>query len=280
MTQKQGTHRKQSLFSLIAIFGMAFSAIGIGLTWYTLPKIQKSLLSLIDTIDQTLINTDDGLGVVIEALETSKNNLDVISSTLENLPGTIDNISNSLQSSGDLIGGELKDAIVGTKISLSSAATSAGLIDNTLKFIAAIPLLGADYRPEVPLSISLENVSESLNDIPESFLEIQSFIQDTDEGLVLLKSDTIKLSKSIQDFETVIIDAQMVIDEYNLIIGDLREQLTNFRSFISQFLLISGALVTIGFFLLGMSQFTSYRQNTLLASIEKLKDKQIEVQDK
>lgn len=279
MKQKCAAIQKRPILSIIAIIGILFSITGIGLTWYITPKIQKSLFLFIDILDQTLINTNQGLIVVKSALDSSKDNLNIITNTLDTLPDTVENISDSLTSAADLIGGDLKNTIGDTQTALSSAATSAELIDNTLKFIAAIPLLRADYRPEVPLSVSLENVSESLDGIPESFVEIQTYINDSGAGLMQLKSDATELSRSVGEFDAVIIDAQNIVVEYNQIVEDLRDQLAQLRSFSSNFLLIIGVLATFGFFLLGISQFSIFKLRNIEQLICKEAEQHLEVQD-
>jgi methyl-accepting chemotaxis protein len=256
MKQKSGRQGLGSILSLIATIGVIFSILGIAATWYIKPRIQNAIYMLVDSIDQILINTDAGLLVLDNALNGGADNLDLISATLDNLNTTIDSISVSLGSSADLIGGDLRLTIIDTQTALSSAASSAVLIDNTLRIIAALPLM-PDYRPDVPLSISLEQVSESLDDVPESFLNIEQYIRETDEGMQLLKTDITQLASDIRTYENDLLDAQSILNEYDLIIDDLREQLFNFRSFTATFLLIVSILATGGFFLLGIAQITT-----------------------
>jgi methyl-accepting chemotaxis protein len=259
MKQKPGKNGLGSLLNLIAIIGIFFSLFGIATTWYMKPRIQNSVYMLIDSIDQIMINTDAGLLVLDSALEGAADNLDIISNTLENLYSTIDNISVSLGSSADLIGGDLRLTIIDTQTALSSAASSAVLIDNTLRIIAALPLM-PDYRPDVPLSISLEQVSESMDDVPESFLNIEQYIRETEDGMHLLKTDVTKLAGDMRTYEKDLLDARAILTEYDLIIDNLREQLSNFRSYTSTFLLLASILATGGFFLLGVSQITTLQQ--------------------
>jgi methyl-accepting chemotaxis protein len=256
MKQKSGRQGLGSILALIATIGVIFSILGIAATWYIKPRIQNAIYMLVDSIDQILINTDAGLLVLDNALNGGADNLDLISATLDNLNTTIDSISVSLGSSADLIGGDLRLTIIDTQTALSSAASSAVLIDNTLRIIAALPLM-PDYRPDVPLSISLEQVSESLDDVPESFLNIEQYIRETDEGMQLLKTDITQLASDIRTYENDLLDAQSILNEYDLIIDDLREQLFNFRSFTATFLLIVSILATGGFFLLGIAQITT-----------------------
>jgi methyl-accepting chemotaxis protein len=259
MKQKPGKNALGSLLTLIAIIGIFFSLFGIATTWYMKPRIQNSVYMLIDSLDQIMINTDAGLLVLGSALEGAADNLDIISATLENLNSTVDSISISLVSSADLIGGDLRLTIIDTQTALSSAASSAVLIDNTLRIIAALPLM-PDYRPDVPLSISLEQVSESMDDIPESFLNIEQYIRETDDGMLQLKTDVTQLANDIRTYENDLIDARAILTEYDLIIDDLREQLSYFRSYTTTFLLIASILSTGGFFLLGIAQITTLQQ--------------------
>jgi methyl-accepting chemotaxis protein len=259
MKQKPGKNALGSLLTLIAIIGIFFSLFGIATTWYMKPRIQNSVFMLIDSLDQIMINTDAGLLVLGSALEGAADNLDIISATLENLNSTVDSISISLVSSADLIGGDLRLTIIDTQTALSSAASSAVLIDNTLRIIAALPLM-PDYRPDVPLSISLEQVSESMDDIPESFLNIEQYIRETDDGMLQLKTDVTQLANDIRTYENDLVDARAILTEYDLIIDDLREQLSYFRSYTATFLLIASILSTGGFFLLGIAQITTLQQ--------------------
>ena len=198
-------------------------------------------------------------------------NLEIISSTLDNLIITLDNISDSLDASADLIGGDLKrNNPRYPGVAVNSASQSAGLVDNTLRFIAAIPLLGADYRPDVPLSTSLAQVSESLTDVPEAFLEIEQFIRETEGGMDNFQSYINALSKDIQNFDDTLIKSQALLTEYERIFSDLREQFSEIRKHTSTFLLVASIIITGVFFLLGIAQINVYYQWKTLRDGEKV----------
>lgn len=249
---------------LIAGLGIIFSMLGIAITWYYRPKIQQTVFGVFDSIDQILINTNDGLVIIDNTLVVAADNLQIIMGTFDNLNTTLDTISISLESSAELIGGDLRETLLDTQTALSSAAESAGLIDNTLRFIASIPLLGADYRPEVPLSTSLQNVSESLNDVPESFLEIEGYIRETEGGIDNLQADITELSGDILNLEVALLESQIVLTEYQSIFEDLRTQLVEIREQTANFLLITSILITGGFFYLGIAQINIYNRGKTL----------------
>lgn len=266
-TEKRGLG---NILMLIAGIGIIFSMIGVAITWYYRPRIQQTVFGVFDSIDQILSNTNDGLTIIDDTLVVAAGNLEIIMGTFDNLNTTLDNISISLESSAELIGGDLRETILDTQTALSSAAKSAGLIDNTLRFIAAIPLLGADYRPEVPLGASLENVSTSLNDVPESFLEIEGFIRETEGGIEDLQDDITELSGEIQNFENALLESQVVLTEYQSIFEDLRTQLAEIRVQTANFLLVTSILVTGGFFYLGIAQINIYNRGKTLRNGERV----------
>ena len=259
MNKKPGGRGLGTLLIFIALVGVIFSISGMGITWYYRPRIQEAVFTIIDSLDQIMANTNEGLVVLDTALEGAAGNLDVISSSLENLSTTLDNISVSLESSADLIGGDLRITIIDTQTALTSAASSAGLVDNTLRFIASIPLLGADYRPEVPLSTSLGQVSESLGDVPDAFLEIEQDIRETQVGMDALQTDITLLAEDIRDYEQDLFEARQVLTQYELIFTDVREQLSDLREHTSNFLLIASILISGAFFLLGIAQINTLK---------------------
>lgn len=264
MKTKSNNRGLGRLLMFIALIGILFSVFGIATTWYYRPRIHATVFGIIDSFDQVLSNTNDGLIVIDSTLDVAAGNLEIMIGTLANLNVTIDNISVSLSSSADLIGGDLRETIIDTQTSLSSAAQSAVLVDNTLRFIASIPLLGADYRPEIPLSTSLEQVSLSMDDIPEAFLGIEQYIRETESSMDDLQTDVNQLSKDIQDFEYALIDSQVILTEYGFIFEDMRTQLLTIREQTARFLWAVSILITGGFFLLGVAQINIYHQGKTL----------------
>lgn len=245
--------RVQTLGKILIVLsslGLLFSIAGIIFSWVVKPGLQRSLLEISGSIEDTLSNTDQGLIVLDSALDNVNNNLEILVSTFENLDGTINGISTSLDSSAVLVGDDLRLTLLETQIALSSAATSAELIDKTLSIIAAIPFLGAKYQPEVPLHTSLETVAVSMDDIPKSLETMELSLSDTSEGLVLLNDNLSELSDDLAKFETDLDDAQDILVEYRRIITNTESQISDFnenlpRNLTLIILFISGTLFSL-----------------------------------
>jgi len=241
-------------FVVISGLGILFSLVGITSIWFVKPRIETSILILLNSSDSILSNTNEGLQVLDGTLDASKTNLDTIESTLTNLDETILSISSSLDSSATLVGDDLRLTVIDTQIALSSAATSAELIDNTLAILAAIPFVGADYQPDVPLHISLDQVAVSLEDIPGSLETIEESLKDTATGLNVLKSDLGDLAGNIGDFEDDLSDAQIVLLEYVRIIEGLEQRSENFQRNLPLYMILISLLLSGIVFWLGFAQ--------------------------
>jgi len=238
------------LFIIFSSIGLLFSLAGITVSWIVKPGIQRDLVSLVDSLQFTITTTGKGLNVLDNALDNVNTNLEIIGASLENLNGTFDDISSSLSSSADFIGDDLRQTIITTQIALSSASSSAEIIDDTLSIISRIPFIGANYQPEVPLHTSLNAVSEGMNDIPQSLEKIEGSLNDTSDELVLLKENLLDLSDELSNFETDLKDSQNILEDYRDIIADTEARLIRFRenlprNFTLFILFISGTLFSL-----------------------------------
>jgi methyl-accepting chemotaxis protein len=241
------------LFIILSAVGILFSIAGISVTWIMCPKMNHNLMGLLDSFADTLTTTDNGLTVLNDALQESFTNVELIEHSLKDLNTTIDDLSSSLESSGDLIGDDLRLTILDTQTALSSAADSAVLIDNTLKIIAGIPFIGANYQPDVPLHTSLEQVAGSLEDVPESLETIEQSLNNTASGLDLLQLNIIALGENITDMDEDLLSAQGVIEDYQDIITEMKQKTEDTRRHLLSYMIIAGLIVSGIFFWLGIS---------------------------
>jgi methyl-accepting chemotaxis protein len=254
---------------VLSSLGLIFSIAGIILSWVIKPGFQQSLSEISESIEDALTNTDQGLIVLDSALENVNANLEIIISTFDNLDGTLNGISSSMESSAALVGDDLRQTLIETQVALSSAATSAELIDRTLSIITAIPFLGAKYQPEVPLHTSLDSVASSMDDIPESLETMEISLSDTSKGLILLNDNLSELSNDMSKFETDLEDAQDILVEYRKIIGDTESQVRTFNKNLPRNLILVNLFITAILFSLGIAQLITLFQGIAFIEGEK-----------
>lgn len=239
------------IMMVLAAAGMIFSLVGITAIWILRPGINRNLSSALGLVETTLITTENAVEVLSGVVDKAKIDLELIQSSLDSLGTSIEGISTSLETSSALIGDDLRLTVIQTQVALSSAATSAEIIDGTLGFLASIPLLGADYQPDVPLHVSLDQVAASFNDIPDSLDSLETNLNTTSDDMKSFSSDLALLSGNLGTFNADLADSKSVLIDYDLIISNTLTKLKSFQSHLAGTsilisLILSGVLLWLG----------------------------------
>lgn len=214
---------------IAAIAGIIFSAYGLFSFWRVQNEILSQLLTSINLVDKTISTTQDGLTLVTDVVEQAKDDLDLIESMTYDISDAVGNTRPTLESTSKLFGEDLSNIVVETQNSLAAAESSAILIDDTLRIIAAIPLLGTRYAPSQPLGESIGLISDTLGDLPESLSEIEEGLDTTSEDLASIESSIDSLASRIGQIDSNLEEASVVLEDYQAITEELHENLRSFN---------------------------------------------------
>ncbi len=279
MTQTKTRKRLGFFLIIVALMGLLFSLVGITTPWIVKPRIKQNLLESLELFDKTLQTTGEGLSVMDSAIENAKTNLTTIAATFENVDSTFDSVTDSLSSSATLIGDDLRTTVNDTQIALASSASSAEIIDKTLSFLAAVPLIGINYQPEVPLHISLAQVADSFDTIPDSLEDIEQGLDDTSTGLDTLKGNLTTITEDILFLEDDLDDAQSVLSNYQTTLDQILTKTNAFHGNLSLILtllclFISGMFLSLGTaqvstILLGLQHYRNEEKTVNLSDIKR-----------
>ncbi|MEA3326448.1 MAG: hypothetical protein U9R53_03965 [Chloroflexota bacterium] len=254
---KSNNRRRMSVFLIyFASIGLLFSLLGISTPWIVKPRINRNLSEMLDLFSTMLVTTGDGLSVMDSTIEKAKTNLTTIVTTFDNLDSTFDSISKSLDTSASLIGDDLRLTVNDTQVALESSSSSAELIDKTLSFLAAIPLIGVDYQPEVPLHISLAQVAGNFEDIPDSLEDIEQGLTETTSGIDTLKGDLSGLTEEVQLLDDDLEDAQLVLMDYQETFDRIHEKTNSIEDNLKLYLTLMCIFISGTFFSLGTAQIS------------------------
>ncbi len=250
--------RLGKILIVLAAAGMIFSLAGIAAIWFLRPGATQHISNTLDIFHATLITSGDAVDVLSGVVDKAENDLGLIQASLDSLGTSIDGISTSLATSSALIGDDLSLTVNQTQIALSSAATSAKIIDDTLSFLASVPLLGADYEPDVPLHISLTQVADSLEDVPGSLDSLESNLNTTSEDLTAFSEDLAILADNLGTFSEDLIETKGVLAEYDAIIASATTKLETFQSRLGGYSILLSVILTGMLLWLGIGQFDVY----------------------
>lgn len=254
------------------IFFMVTSAIALILTvlgtlqvWQEKARLTESVVTNLELVGDMLDNSSQGLVVIEETLDTVTTNVDSLQTATDQLAASLHNTAPMLTTLKDMTGVDLPATITATQISLTSAQTSARLIDNMLTTISRIPLIGQNYVPDPPLSESLGQVSENIETLKPTLVTVTQNLEDAETNLADIEEQVILIGDNIQMINENLDDARLIIDEYQVTVTKIQEQIdagiTNAPTWLDRaawgatFVLVWMMITQLGLFLFGLEHF-------------------------
>ncbi len=242
-------------FVVAAIFGLIFSLAGVVFVWVVKEPITQNLVSTIDLIETTLEATSSGLTVAEDTLTQAITDLGNLESTIQTASKTLEDSVPMVETLSSLTSESLPGAIEATQTGLNSVQDAARSIESTLRLITSIPFIPIEsYDPEVSFTDALDDVSSSLEPIPDSLLEMEKTLNKTKGNLVLISAQVRIIARNIGDLKTSLYQVQLVVGQYQDVITVLQSRVETFRSNLSTIITISIWLFTIIFIWLGIAQ--------------------------
>jgi len=212
-----------------ALAGIIFSAFSLFVFWRSQNEIQTQFVSSFVLVNETLSTTREGLSVVNQTINQAQADLELIESFTFEVSDAVGNTRPTLETLSVLFGEDLQDILVETQDSLVAAESSAILIDDTLRIISSIPLLGTRYAPSEPLGESIGQIAIALSSLPDSLTEIQDGLDDTAEDLYNIEVSIDNLAERIGIIDSNLEEAGEVIENYQSSTTSLQKDLDTFE---------------------------------------------------
>ena len=243
-----------------AILGMLFSLLGIGGVWAIRPWLTNRVSGIAGLTNDALVTTQSAIGFLSGSVSQVDEDLGLIQSSLESLETSLNSIAVSLTTSSSLIGDDLNLTLSEVQTAITSASTSAEFIDDTLAFIAAIPLLGADYQPDTPLHISLAKVAEDMNDIPDSLASLEASLDTASTDIQSFSNDLTALSDDLTIVMEDLDGAQDILADYDSILSDALLKIDKLESHLTFYSVLASFFLSGMLLWLGVAQFGVHLQ--------------------
>lgn len=130
---------------------------------------------------------------------------------------------------------DLPDAIEATQMSLETAQSSARLIESFLRTLSSIPFLPIEpYNPQVPLQESLGEVSASLEGIPQSLLDMEENLGQSQGNLILIQAEFNIMARHVEQINKSLTNAEIIVVEYQKVVSELQDRTSNLENDIPQ----------------------------------------------
>jgi uncharacterized phage infection (PIP) family protein YhgE len=213
------------LLLFAAAAGIIFGVVGLVEIWHYRPVVVRSVADNLALVAQALDTTQDGLGIVGQVVKTTAGDVASLQATTRSLAKAIHDTNPMLDSLISLTKNDFPAAVGAAQTSLTSAQSSARLIDNVLTTLTSIPFSPvAAYKPAVPLHTALAQVSASLDALPSSLSTISTSLADGKTNLGALELELNDISETTKGISTTLGSAQTVIDQYIAVVTQLKGQ--------------------------------------------------------
>lgn len=208
---------------LAGILGLILSIGGL----LVLPQLERQAEDVaaeqIEVFDRALAVTLDGLITAETSVVQAREAVDALEGIMADVSQTIDETTPVVEVAADLLNEQLPSTIETTQDALASVATSAQLVDDILVVISSIPLLGAEsYSPDVTLYQGFQDVSDSMDGIPELLLMAGQGLDASTGNLQDIEEGFAAMGRSIGETTTSLDSAQAVLEDYQQIVGELQ----------------------------------------------------------
>jgi len=271
------------LLIIAAIAGILISLVGIIGLWRIEKSAKVSLVNTLDLLGTTVQTTHDGLSIASRSLDQADGSLEAVTDILEATGSSVKDMLPFMDSLKKMTVEDLPGALSSTKIAFQSAQASAGVIDNTLSLLTAIPFLSTpSYNNQPPLSTAFGGVSDSLDPISESLTSMEGSLTSTKDNLGEIEGSFSDISGSLSGIKTSLSDAKEVTDQYLTVLEDLREQVEGSKKKLPATLDAIAWFITIALVWLALTQLGLLMQGAEMLGLDFVKDlrKPIKVDEK
>jgi uncharacterized protein YoxC len=209
--------------------GIVISLLGIAGVWMAVPKAAVAIDGTIDKVQESLNTTQSGLAIMADSMRQAKNTILVMETSADEIAHSVDQTVPMVDRASSLLGEQMTSIVRQTQTSLNAAQSSAKLVDDTLSLITALPFIGKRYTPSTSLSSSISGVSQSLDALPDSFLELQGNLKTSSDNLRTMQGQVNALGANLHEISSSVDEAQGVVESYQSQVTGLQADLQKFQ---------------------------------------------------
>ena len=240
---------------ILAALSLLISMFFTVQVWRIRLPVTNSISSALDVTTSTLTTTNQALTVAVSALETASSTVSSLVSMLESLSATVEGNQPMIGSLANLMETVLPTTVDSLQKSFSVAQDSARVIDGVLRGVTSIPFFpGEPYDPEVPLHELLAEVSKSMDDLPNTFEQMQKSLESTGGNLTTFNSQLSQLTTSVAEINRSLTETKLVLDQYQKIITGTLESIEKLKVNLPTLVNAAAAFITFVLIWLAVAQ--------------------------
>jgi hypothetical protein len=213
----------------VACLSLVVNIVLVYEIWSLRGRLTTGVEHGLDLLSETLLTSDRALTNVDNQLVVARDSLASVEQTTRNVAAMMGETRDSLRTSSTIVGTELPATVLATQTAIQNARTSARLVDDVLGALSAIPFLGVDYRPEVPLNEELGNMARSLDRLPALSTDLSKQLESTATELDDARQETDELSETLEKAQARFAESRSIVAEFRGEVGDSRAMVEQAR---------------------------------------------------
>ncbi|MCJ7738466.1 MAG: hypothetical protein MUQ10_14340, partial [Anaerolineae bacterium] len=236
------------LVMFAGLLGLVLSLAGLVGVWAAKPTVAVSASTTIDTLNESVVTSQNVMEVTGQALGATIDSVDALSAMLGTTALTVEDTKPILIEFDVIMSTTLPSTLEATTDSLYTAQEAARVLESTIQsldsfrfLLSAVPLVGdvvgqpgESYSPEKPLADSLGELAANLEGLPDTFIEMSTNLSATDDKLTAIQENLITMSDSVglissslSEYEKMIIESKSSMDDVTSILTNIQNGLAS-----------------------------------------------------
>lgn len=251
------------IFVMVAgVIGLILSLAGLVGLVIARPILTSSMNTTVDTLVDSVETSQKTLEITFDALDATVNSINALSDMLDSTALTVEDTQPVINQLNFVLAEKLPETIETATDSLTAAQSAAGSLETAIKsfevlqtilgssyFLSAImPPAGEPYNPDKSLADSLGELSKSMEDMPDIFIDMSSDLDKADDNLVLVKDSMLLMSDNVSMISDSLTQYQRMIRESKTSTDNLISILAGFQKNLDNILNVT-FIVMVLFFL-------------------------------
>lgn len=202
---------RENLGNLLFVLGMVglVAALIVGVAgWLLADRANNRLADTVDPLSDLVVNVSESVEASQVIVARTIEAVEGIESATRSAGRTLDSISRLIDSTSDVIGGDLADGLDDAVGTLPALVDTGRIIDRTMRTLS---LVGVDYDPEVPLDESLAGLEQSLRPIPEQLRDQVAALEEVGTDIDVVVLDAGSLAATLLEARIEMTEAQDIL---------------------------------------------------------------------
>lgn len=192
----------------IGIVGM-IAALIVGIAgWLLASRATHRLTETIEPLQDLVVNVSESVDATQVIVARTIQAVEGIESATRSAGRTLNAISDLIDSTSDVIGGDLADSLDGAVDTLPALVDTGRIIDRTMRTLS---LVGVDYDPDVPLDESLTGLERSLRPIPDQLRDQVASLAEVRTDIDVVALDAGSLAATLLEARIEMAEAQTIL---------------------------------------------------------------------